>query len=109
MTKWICRIENYLVLSTCWHACPYTPGCSLKAFSSSVRAHFMGIRMPTWKVLFIALLGLICLALAFATLIVPMTLVENSSRWFWLAGLLVSTVLTGAIFRLYMNNADRNF
>src|SRR6185312_7268935 len=42
MIKWICRIENYLVLSTCWHACPYTPGCSLKVFSSSVPAHFTG-------------------------------------------------------------------
>jgi hypothetical protein len=65
--------------------------------------------MPIWQVLFIAMLGLICLALALATLIVPMTLVEDSSRWFWLAGLLVTTVLTGTIFRLYLNSADRNF
>lgn len=68
-----------------------------------------GIRMPVWKVLFIAMLGLICLTLTLATLIVPITLVEDSSRWVWLAGLLVSTVLMSTIFRLYMNSADRNF
>ena len=65
--------------------------------------------MPAWKVLFIAMLGLICLALALATLVVPLTLVEESSRWFWFAGLLVTTVLMCAIFRLYMNSADRSF
>lgn len=65
--------------------------------------------MPVWKVLFIAMLGLICLTLTLATLIVPITLVEDSSRWVWLAGLLVSTVLMSTIFRLYMNSADRNF
>lgn len=64
--------------------------------------------MPIWKVLFIAMLGLICLALALATLIVPMTVVENYSRWFWLAGLLVSTVFMGTMFRLFMNSADRD-
>jgi len=68
-----------------------------------------GIRMPFWKVLFIALLGLICMALALATLVVPMTIVEDSSRWLWLAGLLVSTILMGTMFRLYMNSADRAF
>ena len=65
--------------------------------------------MPAWKVLFIAMLGLICFALALATLIVPLTLAEESSRWFWFAGLLVTTVLMCAIFRLYMNSADRSF
>jgi hypothetical protein len=65
--------------------------------------------MPFWKVLFIALLGLICLALALATLIVPMTLVENSFRWLWLAGLFISTVLMSTMFRLYVNRADRAF
>ena len=63
--------------------------------------------MPVWKVLFIMAFGSACLALGLATIIVPMTLVQDGYRWLWLAGLLVATVGMGTLFRLFLNSADR--
>lgn len=63
--------------------------------------------MPLWKVLFILLLGVICFSLGLATVVVPMTLVEDGYRWFWLGGLLLATVAMGTLFRLFLNSADR--
>ena len=37
--------------------------------------------MPVWKVLFIVVFGCVCMTLAFATFIVPMTMVESGDRW----------------------------
>ena len=62
--------------------------------------------MPVWKVLFIALLGCTCLGLAFAALIVPMTITEGQDRWLWLAGLLGATILVGTLFALFLRRAS---
>jgi hypothetical protein len=65
--------------------------------------------MPIWKVLFIVAFGVVCMALALATVIVPMTLVQDNFRWLWLAGLLLATGGMGTLFRLFLNSADRAF
>jgi len=62
--------------------------------------------MPAWKVLFIALLGCLCLGLAFATLIVPMTITTGGERWMSLAGLLVATVVMATLFILFLRRAS---
>jgi hypothetical protein len=63
--------------------------------------------MPIWKILLILVSGAACLGLGLATLIVPMTMVQDGSRWGWLAGLFIATVITAVLFRLFMNSADR--
>jgi hypothetical protein len=63
--------------------------------------------MPAWKALFIVVFGCACLALALATVVVPMSVDEH--RWLWLAGLLVGTVCMGTLFTLFLNRADRTF
>ena len=62
--------------------------------------------MPAWKVLFIALLGCLCLGLAFATLIVPMTITTGGERWMSLAGLFVATVVMATLFILFLRRAS---
>ena len=62
--------------------------------------------MATWKVLFIALLALICFGLALATLIVPMTLTAGPERWMWLGGLLLATVVMITLFSLFLRRAS---
>jgi hypothetical protein len=64
-------------------------------------------RMRAWKVLFIVAFGCVCLVLALATVIVPMTVVESEYRWLSLAGLLVATVGMGTLFKLFLRRADR--
>jgi hypothetical protein len=63
--------------------------------------------MPVWKILFILLFGIVCLAFALATIVVPMTLVVDNTRWFWLAGLLTTSIGLFSLFRIFLNNADR--
>jgi uncharacterized membrane protein HdeD (DUF308 family) len=63
--------------------------------------------MPAWKVLLVMVFGIVCLVLGLATVIVPMTLVQDNSRWLWLVGLLFATGGMGALFRLFLNSADR--
>jgi hypothetical protein len=65
--------------------------------------------MPVWKILVIMLLAILSLALALGAIIVPMTLVEDNSRWLWLAGLIVATICMGTLLRLFLNSADRAF
>jgi hypothetical protein len=65
--------------------------------------------MPIWKVLFIMLMGAVCLTLTLATVIVPMTLVEDNYRWLWLGLLLVATIGMGTLFALYLKHADSTF
>jgi hypothetical protein len=65
--------------------------------------------MPAWKVLFIMAFGLVCMGLALATVIVPLSLVESGYRWLWLAGLLVATVCSGTLFKFFLQSTDRAF
>jgi cell division protein FtsW (lipid II flippase) len=60
--------------------------------------------MPTWKVLIIALLGCISLALVMATILIPMDK-QGNDRWIWLGGLLAATLLVGAIFARFLKYA----
>lgn len=61
--------------------------------------------MPAWKVVFILVLGLACLGLAFSALIVPMTL-AGAERWLWLAALLAATAVVGSLFALFLRRAS---
>ena len=63
--------------------------------------------MPAWKALFIVAFGCVCLALALATIVVPMAVEEY--RWLWLAGLLLATVCAGTLFALFLKRADGDF
>jgi hypothetical protein len=62
--------------------------------------------MPIWKVLFIVLLASACLTLAFASLIVPITIATGNDRWLWLAGLLAATAVMIALFSLFLRSAS---
>jgi hypothetical protein len=63
--------------------------------------------MPAWKVLFVTAFGLVCLGLALATIIVPLSLIETWHRWLWLVGLLFATVCMGTLFTLFLKISDR--
>ena len=62
--------------------------------------------MPVWKVLVVVVLGCACLGLAFATLLVPMTITSGGDRWLWLGGLLVATAIVGTLFALFLRRAS---
>ena len=62
--------------------------------------------MPVWKVLLIALLACACLGLAFATLIVPMTMTTGGDRWLWLGVLLAGTAFMGTLFTLFLRRTS---
>jgi len=61
--------------------------------------------MPVWKVLFIVLLFCLCLGLASATVVVPMS-ETGGGRWLWLVGLLAATAIMGALFVLFLRRAS---
>jgi hypothetical protein len=61
--------------------------------------------MPAWKVLFICLFACVCLSLALATLLVPMSH-EGGQRWLWLGGLLTTTLFASGLFALFLRHAD---
>lgn len=63
--------------------------------------------MSTWKVLFIAVLGCACLALAFATLIIPLDKV-GGQRWLWMGGLTTATVAMGVLFGVFLRYAGQS-
>ena len=63
--------------------------------------------MPVWKVLFTLVLFCACLALGFATIVVPMTASAGEHRWLWLAGLLVATAVAGTLMALFRRRASR--
>jgi hypothetical protein len=65
--------------------------------------------MSAWKVLLVVVLGFICLALALATVVVPMTLRGDEHRWVWFGGLLFGTVCMGTLFTIFLRHADRTF
>jgi hypothetical protein len=60
--------------------------------------------MPAWKVLLIGLFACICLGLAMATVLIPMTL-QGSERWAWLGGLLTATLAAAALFAWFLRHA----
>jgi uncharacterized membrane protein YozB (DUF420 family) len=63
-------------------------------------------RMPVWKVLVVAVLACVCFGLAFATLIVPMTMTTGGDRWLWFGGLLAATAFVGTLFALFLRRAS---
>jgi hypothetical protein len=65
--------------------------------------------MPVWKILLVLVLAVICLGLAFATLIVPLALTAEDNKWLWFAGLLAGTILMGTLFVLFLRKADETF
>jgi hypothetical protein len=65
--------------------------------------------MPAWKVLFIVLFGFVCLALALGTIVVPISMGADDSKWAWFAGLLVGTIVMGTLFTMFLRHADRTF
>jgi hypothetical protein len=62
--------------------------------------------MPVWKVMFIALLFCICLALASATLIYPTTKAGAENPWLWGVGLFAATAFVGTLFTLFLRRAS---
>lgn len=65
--------------------------------------------MSDWKVLFITLLGVICLALVIATIVVPLAVDANDNKWLWFGGLLLATICVGTLFALFLRSSDRTF
>ena len=63
--------------------------------------------MSTWRVLAILFMGLLCLVLASATVVVPMSDSAGDNRWFWVVGLLLATAGMGALFALFLKNSER--
>ena len=61
--------------------------------------------MPVWKVLVIGALTCVCLALAMATVAVPIAQ-DGGQRWVWLGGLLSATLFTGVLLTLFMRHAS---
>jgi cell division protein FtsW (lipid II flippase) len=61
--------------------------------------------MAAWKVVIIGLLACACLALAMATIAIPISQ-EGSQRWVWLGGLLAATIFTGTLLTLFLRYAD---
>ena len=63
--------------------------------------------MAGWKVLLICLLACACLALAMATVAVPLGH-TGDQKWAWLGGLLGATLLAGALLTLFMRSAGHS-
>ena len=64
--------------------------------------------MPVWKILFILFLGGICLALALATVVVPLSMV-GAPKWQWMGGLGAAALVMGTLFALFLRHADGAF
>ncbi len=62
--------------------------------------------MPAWKVLFIALLALVCFGLASAAVVFPTTDMAGKDRWLWLAGLAAAAAAMTALFVLLLRKAS---
>jgi hypothetical protein len=61
--------------------------------------------MPAWKVLLICALACVCLALAMATVAVPLAH-DGGQKWAWLGGLLTATLCVGTLLALFMRSAS---
>lgn len=64
--------------------------------------------MAAWKTLVVMLFAVICLGLALATIIVPLT-ITTDERWIWLGGLLAGTLIMGTLFTLFLRAQDRKY
>lgn len=60
--------------------------------------------MAIWKVLIILLLTCICMALAMATIIIPISQ-DGAMKWAWLGGLLAATLGAGTLLVFFMKYA----
>lgn len=60
--------------------------------------------MPVWKVLVVALFGVVCLGLALATIVVPMSK-TGGEWWAWMGGLIAGTLLSSCLFALFLRHA----
>jgi hypothetical protein len=60
--------------------------------------------MPVWKVLLIITLACVCMALAMATIAIPISQV-GAQRWGWLGGLLTATIGAGVLLTLFLRYA----
>ena len=62
--------------------------------------------MATWKVLLIGLMAAASMALATASVLVPMS-ASGSDRWAWLGGLVPATLVVGGLLVLFLRYASR--
>jgi hypothetical protein len=60
--------------------------------------------MPAWKVLLIGLLGMICIALTMATILVGLE-AQGQQGWLLTGGLLTGTLVTGTLLVLFLRHA----
>lgn len=60
--------------------------------------------MPGWKVLLICALACVCLALAMATIAIPIAQ-NGTEKWIWLGGLLLATLIAGGLLTLFLRHA----
>jgi Na+/H+-translocating membrane pyrophosphatase len=60
--------------------------------------------VPAWKVLLTLLFFVVCLGLALATIVVPLTF-SGGEMWAWLGGLFAGTLVAGGLFALFLRHA----
>lgn len=65
--------------------------------------------MPVWKTLLVVLLGFLSLGLALATIVVPVTIKTDDTRWVWFGCLLGGTVVVSTLLILFLRHADKTF
>ncbi len=63
--------------------------------------------MSTWRVIAILFMGLVCLTLGSATVVVPMSESAADHPWLWTAAFAVATAGMGALFALFLKNSER--
>jgi hypothetical protein len=63
--------------------------------------------MSVWKILLIGALACLCLALAMATIAIPISQ-EGGERWVWLVGLVAATGVAGTVLAFFMRFAGRS-
>jgi hypothetical protein len=65
------------------------------------------VRMSGAKVFLVLVLGLITLASAFSTVVVPLAMWGEEYVWLWFAGLLFGTLVFGTLLTLFLRSEDR--
>jgi hypothetical protein len=64
--------------------------------------------MPAWKVLFVAVFGLVCFGLFLGTILSPL-IFTGEERWYYFGGFLAGTLLMGTLYVLFLRREDRKF